>query len=279
MSYDDLNVNSGSAGNVSNSSSPLPPNLTQPEVDAMNQLWMALEGLRQAEGGPTYPSYNYPQQLMLAQAITKLMNLKLQPSLSDPTSTILFQLSGGSSPPASGSPAALAAAFVSDPTDSNLANMLMSSMSSLNSLDGSLGNGFCSLVNNWWSGEGISSSCHATINPGNLSQQAVQNLVDALNNYMSATTPTDSNDWLAAIMTDIPYVNGQLSGQNLDPFSQVLYQMLNTPMDPNYPNSSLVALATSKNSGELAHYLGDDNFGLTLAAHLGILISKEWEGG
>lgn len=245
------------------SSNPNPP--SQATIDAMNELWLMTFGLEKSGGAPN-TSLNLT---MLAQAISQLVAANPPYAYNDPTTNIFLALTGGSNPPAAGSPAALAAAYLSNPTDPNAEAAFGGIMQSLEN------SGFSNQVNSWWGQEGFSNS-HVTINKNEgLPQQGVENLLTAIQAYMK--NPNAAN--LNAIMIDIPYINNFLSAGNLDPYSQMLSNLLNTPLDPNDPNSSLAALAKSGDSNELGYYLLQGGFGSVLANQINTIISKEWKNG
>lgn len=256
MNNNEVNFNSACLDSSANSV--IPP--SQATINAMNALWFMTYGLGQA-GGSENTSLNLQ---MLAQAISELVSANPPYGPNDPTSKILSELTAGGN----NSVAALAAAFLKDPTNADAEGAFMVSMQGLESSDG-----FSSEVNSWWGQEGFQNS-HVTINPPpGLPEKALQKLIGEIQDYMAGTGN------ISGIITDIPYINQLLSGGNLDPYSQMLYNLLNTPLNPNDPNSSLAALVKSGNTNELGYYLHENGFGSVLANQMSIIVAKEWGDG
>lgn len=257
MNNNEVNFNPACLGDSANPV--IPP--SQATIDAMNALWFMTYGLGQA-GGSENTSLNLQ---MLAQAISELVSANPPYGANDPTSKILNELTAGGN----NSVAALAAAFLKDPTNANAEGAFMASMQGLES------SGFSGQINSWWGQEGFQNS-HVTINPPpGLPEPALQKLIGEIQNYMA----NPSAATLSGIVTDIPYINQFLSGGNLDPYSQMLSSLLNTPLNPNDPNSSLAALVKSGNTNELGYYLLQGGFGSVLANQMNTIISKEWDHG
>ncbi len=253
-----LECTSFGTGNVNATTPP-----SQATINAMNYLWFMTYQLKQEGGNP-----NDPVNLqMLAKAIGEVA--AITPVFGDNfTGNIWKTLTGGTTPPTAGSPAALAAAYLKDPQDPIAEKNFMNCVSPLN-------NNIDDTVNSWWGEEGFSQS-EATIAPGSLVQADVQALDDAINAYMSASSPTDAQ--LQAVIAAVKKVQSELPTSNLDPYSQMLSDILNTPTDlPMDQGSTLVNLANQPTDTAFGQAL--NQCGNELYLQIQTIINKEWEKG
>ena len=256
-----LECTSFGTGNVNATPTP-----SQATINAMNYLWFMTYQLNQEGANP-----NDPVNLqMLAKAIGEVATLP-SPLYGDPTGPIWSALTGGTTPPTAGSPAALAAAYLKNPQDPIAEKNFMNCVSQLNN------NNIGGTVNSWWGEEGFSQS-EATINHNELLVQGdVQALDDAINAYMSASSPTDAQ--LQAVIAAVKKVQSELSTtSNLDPYSQMLSDILNTPTDlPMDQGSTLVNLANQPTDTAFGQAL--NQCGNELYLQIQTIINKEWNGG
>jgi|GEM_PF-6275234 len=225
-------------------------------IDAMNYLWATTFGAQSGRVDPTSPL----NMQMLAKAIAGV--IEINPNNDLPTINIITMLTGSppGSPPAAGSPAVLAAAFLKNPQDPIAERAFMQS------IQGGKING--NLINQWWGQEGLQTN-GATHYPQTLNQPDVQALKDAIKTYLQS--PSQAN--LTNVVNALNKVKSEIPSSNRDPYTNMLDDLLNTSIIPGLVGSYSDLAATSNNS--LGSIL--DLYGANLSGMLGIIIDKEFK--
>ena len=227
-----------------------PPQAT---IDAMNYLYYTTIGLQNSRGDK-----NAPLNLqMLAKAIGEVAATN-PPYADQPTWKIWLALTGGSSPPVAGSIADLASKYLASPGDGTVEGPFQQVVD----------NGLGCDINDWWSSEGLHTNGATHNIPPTLIQSDVQDLSNAIAAYMankSTANLTAVIDLLKKVQTEIP------SG-TLDPYTQMLQDLLNTAIMPGEIGSwQELANDTPSQLSTVLNY-----FGGSLSAQINLFISKEF---
>ena len=161
-----------------------------------------------------------------------------------PLPSTAMELTGGSTPPAAGSLGDLAKKY----TDAITAGK------GIGDIQGQFAQALQSSsvpndAHEWWGAEGDSSGTGPTKYvpaPGSLKQSDITAFIQALQAYESS--PSDAKALAVGAM--ITTLSGELGGTSLDAYSQMLKDMINTPINPTDSTSTLLALANLGVAGE-----------------------------